>query len=74
MDARVLRTVCICLQGAAHCAEKEMMRRVDEGREATWEWYSSSVLISVRVDIVYGMMCECEEWFVFGSGSRSRYL
>lgn len=58
----MVRTVCICLQGAAHCAEKEMTRRVEGERKATCEWYSSSVLISVRVDIVaVGDICEIWE-------------
>lgn len=31
---------------------KEVIRRDVDGSEATWEWYSSSVLISWRVDMV----------------------
>ena len=51
-EAKVRKTVDICAHGAAHGAWKEMMRRVEAGRAATWARHSSSVVISLIVDIV----------------------
>lgn len=52
MEARVCKTVVICAHGAAHGAWKLMIWRVDGGRDAVCLSHSSSVVISVSVDMV----------------------